>query len=425
MKAESLIESIRSNTLEELVLSRGGAVFRSPRKDEFVCSLVDAIACNTSIKSAVLSDFVMGRDSFIGILKAVSKLPNLEKLGLYASHNVVIPVHIIVDILSAATVGSGKQAPASELKRQQLSLSPCSRSSASKLKHLNVINGLGFRSQDEIDALSHALKNHPTLIEVGLLDLDCVSDREDSNSNDKEEEQDNMIGHNSEHRPSHRQQHHHAVVVAKRQAQRLSLDPLFHALSTINNLETVDITLSTRFMSNMKRLSNSCITGLFGRGDRRNDNNSKSNNSSSNLLDVSLWHVRLDDGHLRAALPAIQSHPTLKFLSLRSNPNITQNAWRSDFLKMLEHNYVLVSVYTDMACSKFDKQLSTLLKLNQIGRGTLMQDGIEAGVSDDDAPATTTSRDDWIGFLDRISHDVDSVYYLLRTDPVKVLFAVD
>ena len=135
----------------------------------------------------------------------------------------------------------------------------------------------------------------------------------------------------------------------------LSLDPLFDVLSSLPNLETLDVTGATTEQGGTcrrrQRLEDQTLRHLF---------------SNPSLQDVSLWHLNLDAGHIRNLAPVLQVHPNLTFLSLRNNPFLD---WDCLERNMLQWNATLLHLYGDLPSDpSVTARLELWLDLNRRGR---------------------------------------------------------
>lgn len=213
------------------------------------------------------------------------------------------------------------------------------------LRSLNLTRALTVRHNDDVACLASALTCHPSLQDIAIMDLKISGD-----------------------------------------GGKMSLDPLLSALATLS-LETIDLTLSST-PSNLQRISDSALQKLF---------------MVPQLQDITLWHLGLDDQHVKSCLNVLQHHKALKFLSLRSNP-ITDDGWNA-FADMLLFNYTLVSVYSDATI--YESAIQVLLYLNQRGRGRLFQDDF-------------CGSDDFMEFASELD-DVQTLYCFVRSDPVRVI----
>jgi hypothetical protein len=237
----------------------------------------------------------------------------------------------------------------------------------------------------------------------------------------------------------------------------MTLDPLVLALSTIPNLQTVDVTVAPEFAPQLGRLSDTSFRSLFTK--------------CPYLQDVSLWEFGLDNRHMAVLKEAVPSHRCLQFLSLRRNGNITADGWQT-VSDMMELNTTLVSLYYDddatassttatttttttstTATADSSEYLADLherirlfLWLNQLGRGGLLNSITKnsriavtgttkaamrvVAVETRAGPkphrlrlpcsflnSTVRQCHDWLSFLDRVSGDPDALYYLLQAHP--------
>jgi hypothetical protein len=359
-------------------------------KDDDTTSIV------RGIESVELSDHflksITSTSSLVVLLMHISKLPNLRQLRIYSVY-IAWPVAIWSRFLQAAI----------------------------RLESWHVTRGIRLKNADDIEVLADSMRNHPSLVEVSLLDLgdvDSLLDLGDvdgfwnnniqwSNRNlnimyetfaDNNMEEENDII--SFERP--RQNDYDTMEDDFSSTLKMTLDPLVLALSTIPNLATVDITVAPEFATKLDRLSDASLQGLFS--------------SSSHLLGVSLWEFGLDNRHMVVLKEAVQSHRRLQFLSLQRNPGITCAGWKT-VSDMMEQNTTLVSLYYDDSATVDSEQRRLLtahhdrirlfLWLNQLGRGDLLTS----------AKHDRDNDNAWLAFLYRVSGDPDAVLYLLQANP--------
>jgi hypothetical protein len=385
------------------------------------------------IESVELSDHflksLVSTSSLTVLLMYISKLPNLRKLRIYSVYT-AWPVMIWSRVLQTAT----------------------------KLESWHVTRGIRLNSQDDIVVLSDCLKNHPSLVEVSLLDLGDVdgllknASIQQHNRNRNESFADTDTEEENDIHPeattsatiisteTPRQNEDDDITEDAASTPKMTLDPLVLALSTIPNLETVDITVAPEFAPKLGRLSDSSFNSLFS--------------NLQSLQDVSLWEFGLDNGHMVVLKQAVQSHRRLQFLSLRRNAAITSVGWKT-VSDMMEQNTTLVSLYYDSASaittvdseeykclSDHHDRIRLFLWLNQLGRGGLFDSITKRSVPQQDHAVTTVARaplvyhppnrlnstsnflsstvrqcDDWPAFLDRVSGDPDALFYLLQAHP--------
>lgn len=257
------------------------------------------------------------------------------------------------------------------------------------LQRLFLKRSLKLNSSLEVQILADALRDHPALQQINMLDLQLAA----------------TTG---------------GVV---------SLDPLMEALCTIPTLETVDLSLSS---------SSSSSSG----GKEQEQSESCSNSTpafSPHLLtalldgcplltDISLWDCHLQDAHLQALAPALQRHQRLQFLSLRRNGALSEAAW-CRFYHELEFCYCLQTLFNDHVefshlhhpsvlqhCANGDETARAAtaaelyLGLNQLERGDLLsrEQQQQGGNKEDE-------REEWIEFLGSISDSEAALYYMVRS----------
>jgi hypothetical protein len=325
----------------------------------------DTTSIVRGIESVELSDHflksITSTSSLVVLLMYISKLPNLRKLRIYSVY-IAWPVAIWSRFLQTAV----------------------------RLESWHVTRGIRLTNAEDIEVLADCLKNHPSLLEVSLLDLgdvDGLNDIQNISANSTEiplQIDDDTTENNSSSTP------------------KMTLDSLVLALSTIPNLTTVDITVAPEFAPKLDRLSDASLQGLFS--------------SSPHLLGVSLWEFGLDNGHMVVLKEAVQSHRRLQFLSLQRNPGITCAGWKT-VSDMMEQNTTLVSLYYDDSATVDSEQRRLLtahhdrirlfLWLNQLGRGDLLTS----------AKHDSDNDNAWLAFLYRVSGDPDAVLYLLQANP--------
>jgi hypothetical protein len=339
---------------------------------------------------------------------------------------------------------------------------------ATKLESWHVTRGIRLTNQDDIAVLADCLMNHPSLVEVSLLDLGDVDGfwkngtrRRNRNGNgnrnqnwyesfadtdtDNEEENDihpertnNIIATETPRQNDDNDE----TTKDDSCTPKMTLDPLVLALSTIPNLETVDITVAPEFAPKLGRLSDASFRDLFS--------------SLPRLIDCSLWGFGLDNRHMVVLKEALQSHHRLQFLSIRRNAGITSEGWKT-VSDMMEENTTLVSLYYDsvsasqsastsatttntnttadtnneqrrLNLSAHHDRIRLFLWLNQLGRGGLLDSLTTTANMPDDNAAHRPSRltylnstvrpcVDWLAFLDRVSGDPDAIFYLLQAHP--------
>ena len=182
------------------------------------------------------------------------------------------------------------------------------------------------------------------------------------------------------------------------------LDPLVYALSTIPNLECVDTSIcnfstdekgpavATSRPQDPSLVQPSALRALI--------------RQSPHLQELSLWNWRLDDTHLEQGLaPALQQQKRrsrLRFMSLRQNPLITNKGWDSFYDSVLEDNYTLLHVMSDLAPDTPRQEEGQLqLKLNQMDRGVWL----------DHAQGRAEI---WCDCLAAFGQDLDSLYYWMK-----------
>lgn len=211
---------------------------------------------------------------------------------------------------------------------------------------------------DDVQVLAASLREHPTLRDIKLLDLFLLSVDTVVDDND------GVIGDAFAANATNK----------NNSGSTSSLDPIVTALSTIRQLESVDISLSTTssrcgVVAPMAAAAvRGGTTGGGGGGDgvvvgnQQNDPHDDSDGvlitpralqalltNCQSLTDVTLWNCALVDAHLEAIGAALQRHETLQFLSLRRNANIGSAAWCHFYRRTLEHCYSLQSLYSDHA----------------------------------------------------------------------------
>jgi hypothetical protein len=405
---------------------------KTNKRDRRYCRNTDG-SLVSGIESVELSDHFLksltSTSDLVVLLMYISKLPNLRRLRIYSVYT-AWPVMIWSRVLQTAV----------------------------KLESWHVTRGIRLKDQHDITVLADCLRNHPSLVEVSLLDLGDVDGlwksgtrRRNGNNRiryesfaDTDTETENTI--HPERTISTEMPHQNDVedndttAAADSSTPQMTLDPLMLALSTIPNLQTIDITVAPEFGPKLGRLSDASFRGLFSK--------------SPHLQDVSLWEFGLDNQHMAVLKEAMQSHRRLQFLSLRRNSGITSAGWKT-VSDMMELNTTLVSLYYDAASattaadSEQRKYLSDLhdrirlfLWLNQLGRGALLNSITTAMPVHDNATVTVTKGvraplmyqqpirlssnflnstvrqcNDWPGFLDRVSGDPDAVFYLLQAHP--------
>jgi hypothetical protein len=394
----------------------------------------------SGIESVELSDHFLkvltSTSDLVILLMYISKLPNLRRLRIYSVYT-AWPVMIWSRVLQTAV----------------------------KLESWHVTRGVLLKDQHDITVLADCLRNHPSLVEVSLLDLGDVDGvwksgtrRRNGNNRiryesfaDTDTEEENNIHPERTTSASLRENDDGNDITEESDSftPQMTLDPLVLALSTIPNLETIDITVAPEFAPKLGRLSDASFRCLFS--------------NLPHLQDVSLWEFGLDNGHMTVLKEIVQSHRRLQFLSLRRNSGITSQGWKT-VSDMMELNTTLVSLYYDSASattaadSEHHKYLTALhdrivlfLWLNQLGRGGLLDSittnssihddkvvGAETKVVGADTKAVRTPLtypynskrltpnflsstvrqcNDWPAFLDRVSGDPDAVFYLLQTHP--------
>jgi hypothetical protein len=425
------------------------------------------------IESVELTDHFVSQlistDSFVLLLRHIGLLPHLRKLRVYTVYT-AWPVTIWSDsrVLQNAV----------------------------KLTSWNVTRGIRLTDANDIAILAACLRNHPSLNEVSLLDLG-VDDESDGNDGMTDDiniwtgRRMNMnVNNRSRQNETHRDvfadadfddtdtddsertilaesprrwrgtQNHENVTTAAESApeKKMTLDPLFAALTTIRNLETVDITVAFDFARQLNRLSDQSLRELF---------------QCHTLNDVSLWDFGLDNRHMLVLKQALQSKSNsnidtnanatsnLSFLSLRRNPGITVQGWKT-LSDMMEQNTTLVSLYYDSASSSTNatniraknnanaknnakntttsnaieqrrllashhERIRMFLWLNTKGRGQLL-DSLTKNSNHHHhhihhhVTASTTAqhqglRNEWLAFLGRVSDNPDALLYLLQAHP--------
>lgn len=384
----------------------------------------------SGIESVELSDHFLkalpSTCSLVVLLMCISKLPNLRKLRIYSVYT-AWPVMIWSRFLQTAV----------------------------KLESWHVTRGIRLKNQDDIAVLADCLRNHPSLVEVSLLDLGDVDGfwktgtrRLNRNNRTRYEsfaDADNMEENDIIRPPERtisgnimRQNDNDTPEDSDSCTSQMTLDPLMEALSTIPNLETIDITVAPEFAPKLGRLSDASVRGLFS--------------DLPHLQDVSLWDFGLDNQHMVVLKEAVQSHRNLQFLSLRRNSVITSTGWKT-VSDMMEQNTTLVSLYYDAASattaddSEQRKYLTAqhdrivlFLWLNQLGRGALLDSITNGSMPLDNVTMTEQVRaplvhqpssrrnstflsstvrqcNDWLAFLDRVSGEPDAIFYLLQTHP--------
>ena len=397
-----------------------------------------------------------------------------------------------------------------------LCIATCLQHTLGSLKTLHITSGVQVTCQKDVNLLARALTHHPMLEEVALLDFDTNTtttitpnvidinrsrsrsrhDRfrrlrggvnEDSDNDDEDDDGDEVAAEESIRRSmtgSHVDATWSRTTTAERTwaadpettaipVEPLSLDPLFQAFGTMPRLQSLDITLSSQLESRMVRLQDRTVAQLFAPvcvPMTTTTTTATIKTVPCPLVDVSLWHCRLDNGHLQALCDALSSgHGTvrgseatsmdrastaLKFLSLRSNPRITN--WKP-MADMLQHNTMLQSVYcnyynnsnySNRVCVAkrtddqdpqpcYEQRIANLLSWNQLGRGELLQDDLTTDAPKDwieliasqcrqqdhgtcgTTPTTTSSSSTGKGSTECI--DPDALFCLLRTDPCRIL----
>jgi hypothetical protein len=369
------------------------------------------------IESVELSDHflksITSTSSLVVLLMYISKLPNLRKLRIYSVY-IAWPVMIWSRVLQTAV----------------------------RLESWHVTRGIRLTNADDIEVLADCLRNHPSLVEVSLLDLGDVDvlwnhhiqrrnrdlnmyETIADNDTDNEEENNtqNILANDiiSTERPS--QNDYDTTENDSSSTPKMTLDPLVLALSTIPNLATVDITVAPEFAPKLGRLSDASLQSLF---------------CLPCLLDVSLWEFGLDNEHMAVLKEAVQSHRRLQFLSLRRNPGITCAGWKT-VSDMMEQNTTLVSLYYDDSASastiadseqrrlltSHHDRIRLFLWLNQLGRGDMLDSLNTVHDQHDNAVANIANITQvqqcndkaWLTFLDRVSGDPDAVLYLLQANP--------
>lgn len=268
-----------------------------------------------------------------GLLKALpALLPGLERLRVYAYERT----------LSAATVAA------------------FITSASTSLTTFHITSGICIQCQEDIDVLARAFANSPLLKEVSLLDL---GSQDDTASND--------------------------VLLNK--ARTLRIDRLLRSLSTLAQLESLDVTLSSRLESRILRVDNDAVSSLF------------QPLATPSLADISLWHCELDSQHLQHICEALCHHPRIKFLSLRSNPRIRD--WKP-MADMLMINNVLQSVYYSQE-SEYDERILNQLRWNQLGLGDMLRDEF-------------CEDNNWMELVEQATSP-DSLFCLLQSNPIGIL----
>jgi hypothetical protein len=249
------------------------------------------------------------------------------------------------------------------------------------LQSITVTRCLCFHSANDVSVLAKSLQRHPSLCSIHLASMYL----------------------------------HPKIVMTKCTAttseQEPCLDPLIDALSTVSQLESLNITLAKesrqllltsnptlRSSTRWTRpptiiMSPRCLQSLI---------------AGTTIRDLTLWECLLDGSHLRAISDALlhgssnstgagsckdyvtslkhEPKPTcLQFLSVRCNPNITCDDWCTFYTKTLPYCYSIQSIYNDHVCGLADCDPNLL----NHGKNSTVREGIRFW--DLDAPTATTS----------------------------------
>lgn len=167
-----------------------------------------------------------------------------------------------------------------------------------------------------------------------------------------------------------------------------SLDPILNSVATLSKLETLQLSAGLRVQSESHPIGVDALANLVENG---------------NLKFLALRNFGLEDAHgQRLADTLTHHHGNIKNLDVSSN-SMTKDGYKA-FRDMLDGNYNIESLETDMVDAKMQREMNFLLLLNRAGRYILFKD----------ASATT---EQCIEVFSKTEDDLDATYYLLRSHP--------
>ena len=214
---------------------------------------------------------------------------------------------------------------------------------ASMLQSITVTRCLCFDNCNDVVLLARSLHNHPCLSSVHLASMYL----------------------------------HPNFFTNGKTTTQPSLDPLIKALSSLSQLESLNITLAKEsrisiasnhvpLLHSTKSSTPSAITIISPQAIQQLI-------AATTILDLTLWECLLNGSHLKAISEALLCGSTggmlneeivaartepkqtlLQFLSLRCNPNITCDDWCTFYMKTLPNCYSIQSIYNDHVCGLAD-----------------------------------------------------------------------
>lgn len=220
-----------------------------------------------------------------------------------------------------------------------------------------------FSNQEELDLVSDTLRGHESLTRLHFMNLLLAS----TNFREGNEARTTTI----------------------------SMDPFLEVLMTVPNLDMVQLSAGVRVSSGSQSPLSPQSLRRFLQG-------------ASRLESLALRNLGLTNDHCHQIVEFLQQHnePTsqraIKFLDVRFN-SINEPGFRA-LRDVLQCNYTLEWLETDLVEKIVLKEMEFLLLLNRAGRYIMLKDA-------------NATRDQCVQVLSRTEDNLDALFFLLRSAP--------
>lgn len=171
------------------------------------------------------------------------------------------------------------------------------------------------------------------------------------------------------------------------------LDPLLESLATVPHLDVLQLSAGLRVVVRQGQPQSSPI-GVDSLGHLVE--------SAPQLSSLAVRNFGLTNQHCIRLASSMTGHAGPKLLDVRFNA--VSDAGFAAFRAMMEKNYRLEWLETDLLDAAMLKEINFLLLLNRAGRYTFLKD-------------TEATRDQCVEVLAGTEEDLDATYFLLRSQP--------